>query len=281
MSQYPAGSYETQFEARSDDEENLYNVEKILAERGGRYLVQWEGVDPTTGEKWAPDWVPKTDCTDDLIADWKREKAAKKQKRGGTSVKSASSASGSVTVVGRSSKSRPESGKSMASRATEASSSTRSRSPLPLRKTTTSRRASAFYIELPVPRRTKRRRESDTKPEPMSPVKRMKLGGPASPLPASPFDNDDGEVGATFPKKSRTKDESQLWSRVLHFPNLPALTFETPTWRSHLVAGTLPTRSRPNVKRGRAGRTGGALVTQTRIRRQKMRASQPFLRNPG
>ncbi|CAE6516196.1 unnamed protein product [Rhizoctonia solani] len=226
MSQYPAGSYETQFEARSDDEENLYNVERILAERGGRYLVQWEGVDPTTGEKWAPDWVPKTDCTDDLIADWKREKAAKKQKRGGTSVKSASSASGSVTVVGRSSKSRPESGKSMASRATEASSSTRSRSPLPLRKaTTTSRRASAFYIELPAPRRTKRRRESDIKPEPMSPVKRMKLGGPASPLPASPFDNDDGEVGATFPKKrSGPVTYKRRKPAVVKSPSFPKLT---------------------------------------------------------
>ncbi|CAE6495641.1 unnamed protein product [Rhizoctonia solani] len=200
MSQYPAGSYETQFEAHSDDGENLYNVEKILAEKGGKYLVQWEGIDPTTGEKWAPDWVPKTDCTDDLIADWKREKAAKKHKGRSISVKSVSSASGSVAGPARPSKYRSVSGKSTTSRATAASTSNRSRSPMP-RSKATSRRVPSFYIEVPAPPRTKRRRDSDTKPEPLSPVKRMKLGGPASPLPASPFDNDDGEVGAMFPKK--------------------------------------------------------------------------------
>jgi hypothetical protein len=88
MSQYAGGSYETQFEAQSDDEDNLYNVERILAEKGRKYLVQWEGIDPATGEKWAPDWVPKTDCTDDLIADWKREKAKMKRAGGGASIKS-------------------------------------------------------------------------------------------------------------------------------------------------------------------------------------------------
>jgi hypothetical protein len=36
---------------------------------------------------------------------------------------------------------------------------------------------------------------------PISPVKKMKLGGPPSPLPASPFDDDDGGVGEAFPKK--------------------------------------------------------------------------------
>jgi hypothetical protein len=85
MSQFPAG-YETQFQSQSDDEENLYNVERILAEKGRKYLVQWEGIDPVTGEKWEPDWVPKTDCTDDLIADWKREKA-RMRKKGRTSLK--------------------------------------------------------------------------------------------------------------------------------------------------------------------------------------------------
>lgn len=88
MSQYPSGSYETQFESQSGDEENLYNVERILAEKGRKYLVQWEGTDPTTGQRWPPDWVPKTDCTNDLIADWKREKAKMKRGQRSVSIKS-------------------------------------------------------------------------------------------------------------------------------------------------------------------------------------------------
>ncbi|CAE6468958.1 unnamed protein product [Rhizoctonia solani] len=200
MSQFPAG-YETQFQSQSDDEENLYNVERILAEKGRKYLVQWEGIDPVTGEKWKPDWVPKTDCTDDLIADWKREKARMKQKGRGTPFKSVSYMSGSVNAP-QSKMSHSVSGKSTSSRMTEASTSARSRSPAPLPKASaTSRRESAFCIELPVPRRTKRRRDSDPKEDPMSPVKKMKLGGPPSPLPASPFDDDDGGVGEMFPKK--------------------------------------------------------------------------------
>ncbi|KAF8598322.1 hypothetical protein BDV93DRAFT_561477 [Ceratobasidium sp. AG-I] len=51
------GDTGTQFEPHSDDEDTLYNVEKILVEAGRRYLVQWEGRDPTTGKKWPPDWV--------------------------------------------------------------------------------------------------------------------------------------------------------------------------------------------------------------------------------
>ncbi|CUA77128.1 Nascent polypeptide-associated complex subunit alpha, muscle-specific form [Rhizoctonia solani] len=257
MSQYPAGSYETQFEARSDDEENLYNVEKILAEKGGKYLVQWEGIDPTTGEKWAPDWVPKTDCTDDLIADWKREKAAKKQKKRGASVKSISSASGSVDVPARHSKSRPVFGRATTSRATEGSTSTRSRSPVPPRKpTTTSRRPPSFYIEIPAPQRTKRRRESDIKPEPVSPIKRMKLGGPASPLPGSPFDDDDGEVGAMFPKKrSAPITYKRRKPAVVKSPAFPKLA--GPYVRENNVAG--PSRSRdpypePTKRRAKGNR---------------------------
>ncbi|KAG8762453.1 hypothetical protein FRC11_009304 [Ceratobasidium sp. 423] len=226
MSQHPAGSYETQFEAHSDDEENLFNVERILAERGRKYLVQWEGIDPVTGEKWAPDWVPKTDCTDDLIADWKQEKARMKPKKG-ASVKGTSSGSGSVDGPARPSKSRSVSGRSTTSRVTEASTSTRSRSPAPLpKKTTPSRRQPAFYIELP-PRGSKRRRESDPKPEPMSPIKRMKLGGPASPLPASPFDNDDGGVGPMFPKKRTgpvTYGKKTRKPQVVKSPSFPKLT---------------------------------------------------------
>lgn len=88
MARNAGATYETQFEPHSDDEETLYNVEKILDERGNKFLVQWEGTDPQTGKKWPPDWVPKTDCTDDLIAEWKQAKERRKRGRD-SSVKSA------------------------------------------------------------------------------------------------------------------------------------------------------------------------------------------------
>jgi hypothetical protein len=70
---------ETQFIPQSDDEETLWNVECILQERKGEYLVRWEGTDPVTGKPWPPSWVVKHDCTDDLIGEWKKEKASRQK----------------------------------------------------------------------------------------------------------------------------------------------------------------------------------------------------------
>ncbi|KAF8578276.1 hypothetical protein K439DRAFT_1362563 [Ramaria rubella] len=74
-------TYETQFEPHTDDEDNLWSVLEIVKEYRGKYLVKWEGFDPDTGKPWAPSWVPKYDCTDELIHDWKTKKAKKDQRR--------------------------------------------------------------------------------------------------------------------------------------------------------------------------------------------------------
>ncbi|KZT38310.1 hypothetical protein SISSUDRAFT_969784, partial [Sistotremastrum suecicum HHB10207 ss-3] len=50
----------------------LWNVEKILNEKGKMYLVAWEGIDPATGKRWEPSWVEKSACTNELIREWKR-----------------------------------------------------------------------------------------------------------------------------------------------------------------------------------------------------------------
>ncbi|KAL6310154.1 hypothetical protein BKA93DRAFT_821209 [Sparassis latifolia] len=71
--------YETQFVPQDDDEETLWEVIEILAEKGSRYRVRWAGNDPTTGQPWAPSWVPKKDCTDKLIQEWKVAQAKKKR----------------------------------------------------------------------------------------------------------------------------------------------------------------------------------------------------------
>ena len=70
---------ETQFEPReSNNSESYWDVKCILNEKPGFYFVDWDGVDPATGKPWPPSWVVKTDCTDDLIQEWK---AAKRRKR--------------------------------------------------------------------------------------------------------------------------------------------------------------------------------------------------------
>jgi hypothetical protein len=68
-----------QSQAESDTEAgDFYNVVAILQEKKSMYLVQWEGTDPATGKDWDPSWVKKSDCTDDLIREWKAKKAKKK-----------------------------------------------------------------------------------------------------------------------------------------------------------------------------------------------------------
>ena len=72
--------YETQFIPKEGDEENLWAVERILAEKGNRYLLRWSGTD-SNGKPWDDSWVPKVDVTDDLIAEWKLQKAREKKKK--------------------------------------------------------------------------------------------------------------------------------------------------------------------------------------------------------
>ena len=70
----------TQFIPADDDEEQLWDVEKILNEKSGRYLIKWKGTDGN-GKPWEDSWVPKHDVTDDLIKDWKRRKREKEEKQ--------------------------------------------------------------------------------------------------------------------------------------------------------------------------------------------------------
>jgi hypothetical protein len=66
---------ETQYVSQSGDSENMWEVKCILDERGpratGEYLLQWEGVDPQTGEPWGPTWEAKEGCSTELIREWK------------------------------------------------------------------------------------------------------------------------------------------------------------------------------------------------------------------
>jgi hypothetical protein len=71
-------SQSTRFVPQEGDEDTLWKVVAITAENKSSYKVKWEGLDPSTGKPWAQSWVPKHDCTDDLVAQWKRKKRESK-----------------------------------------------------------------------------------------------------------------------------------------------------------------------------------------------------------
>jgi hypothetical protein len=58
------------FEPRDDDYETLYEVVEITGETEDTYKVCWKGNDPKTRKPWPQSWVPKGDCTDDLVLIW-------------------------------------------------------------------------------------------------------------------------------------------------------------------------------------------------------------------
>ncbi|GLB40913.1 hypothetical protein LshimejAT787_0901280 [Lyophyllum shimeji] len=71
---------QSQFVPQENDEEVLWEVIEITAEKPKFYKVRWAGVDPKTGKPWPQSWVEKRDCTDDLVLEWKRKQALKKKK---------------------------------------------------------------------------------------------------------------------------------------------------------------------------------------------------------
>lgn len=73
-SQTSVASPSQKFVPEDDDEETLWEVESITAEKNNQYKVKWVGLDPMTGKPWAQSWVPKKDCTPDLVLAWKLKK---------------------------------------------------------------------------------------------------------------------------------------------------------------------------------------------------------------
>jgi len=94
---------ETRFVPQSDDEETLWKVIEITAERPKFYKVRWDGLNPETGKPWPQSWVPKSDCTDDLRKWWKkkREEEAKKTGKGKSFLSTSSRLSTPSTSLGR------------------------------------------------------------------------------------------------------------------------------------------------------------------------------------
>ena len=72
---------ETQFIPQEDDLEVLWEVIEITAEKAKQYRVRWAGNDPKTRKPWPQSWVPKHDCTDDLVLAWKHKKSGAERKK--------------------------------------------------------------------------------------------------------------------------------------------------------------------------------------------------------
>jgi hypothetical protein len=70
------------FVPQEDDEETLWEVICITGEKNGLYKVRWKGVDPKTRKPWPQSWVRKSDCTDDLVREWRRQKKEKEKAKG-------------------------------------------------------------------------------------------------------------------------------------------------------------------------------------------------------
>ncbi|PIA91565.1 hypothetical protein CB0940_09040 [Cercospora beticola] len=83
---------EQQSTQESVDSQQEYRARSIIAEKGNKYQIDWEP-DSQTGQQYQPTWEPKANANDLLIADWERQKAARKAKE--------------LTLVGSSNSSAP------------------------------------------------------------------------------------------------------------------------------------------------------------------------------
>ncbi|KAF9044295.1 hypothetical protein BJ165DRAFT_1528852 [Panaeolus papilionaceus] len=98
------------FEPQEGDEEALWEVIEITGEKSGYYKVRWDGLDPKTMKPWPLSWVPRHDCTDDLVMVWKQKQKDKKRRKSSVkkrdSVASKKSTARESTASGATTKSR-------------------------------------------------------------------------------------------------------------------------------------------------------------------------------
>ncbi|THH14768.1 hypothetical protein EW146_g5603 [Bondarzewia mesenterica] len=146
-------SSQTHFVPGPNDKDELYEVIEITGEKPGYYRVKWAGFDTKTGKPWPQDWIPRRDCTDDIVADWKKKKAKKEQqklaKKTGKSKSRSSRASTSTSVATL----------NVRRRSTLRSATTHSASPKPNARAS----SSAIRLEDTSPNLSKRKRDSEVR----------------------------------------------------------------------------------------------------------------------
>ncbi|RYP66488.1 hypothetical protein DL769_006031 [Monosporascus sp. CRB-8-3] len=74
-----------------DDNEDWWEIKDIIDERVHRgvvqYLVEWEGIDPWTGQPYKPGWEPSKNVTEAAINAWREKKENNKTRRQGTNAR--------------------------------------------------------------------------------------------------------------------------------------------------------------------------------------------------
>ncbi|KAL8292084.1 hypothetical protein RQP46_001550 [Phenoliferia psychrophenolica] len=126
----PAADESSDAEAEEDETEGesasqkLWPVKEILGEKRNAYLLQWAGIDPSTGEEWKPSWESKDNATPVLVAEWtqkKKDKAKRRRSKGKGRASAASATSTAVPV--------PTADSSASKKPTKPSSTTQSKPP--------------------------------------------------------------------------------------------------------------------------------------------------------
>ncbi|KAG6332666.1 hypothetical protein ID866_6420, partial [Astraeus odoratus] len=214
--------FETQFVSQADDEELLYEVEEITAERGNKYKVRWAGVDPATGKPWPQDWVNKRDCTDSLVMEWKKKNARKKKeaskKRGRQGSDSRSSTKTKASATSSSRKTR----QSVVSDHT--APQTLSDDELPVHIFTVASKSSPSTKRKRRPESTEAstegKRHKDEDEEPPRPRKKRKANMEVI-LPLSPVKQDGASVRATVKTAGQPYNRDNVSSEDEVRPNIP------------------------------------------------------------
>lgn len=68
--------------SQPDGDDEFWPVLQIIEESARQFKVEWVGIDPATGAPWPPSWVPKSDCTDDIVVKWREKKKPRPKEEG-------------------------------------------------------------------------------------------------------------------------------------------------------------------------------------------------------
>ncbi|KAJ7621396.1 hypothetical protein FB45DRAFT_140539 [Roridomyces roridus] len=197
-----SSDFSDQFSPREDDDETLWEATAILKEKPNKYYVEWAGLDPN-GKPWPPSWVPKRDCTTDLVHAFKaRQKKEKGRKGSKKQSKSRNSTVSRSSETSKASTSAGPSGRTVRPKSVEPEQESISRTPVNPKK----RRLSK-----PVISPSASELDDDPPPSPPRPSKKRKHNPPELiPEPAprkraqiSP-DSDSDASTAVAPKQNRS-----------------------------------------------------------------------------
>lgn len=58
------------YQVISDQQTTMWKMKEMIQETAHKYKIEWEGIDPNTGQPWPQTWEPKLNANDSAIDDW-------------------------------------------------------------------------------------------------------------------------------------------------------------------------------------------------------------------